>query len=119
MKSSHSFPASSRLRNSAEYRRAWQQGRRYHTKHFILLICPNSVNRLRLGITASRKVGNAVSRNRLKRRLREYFRNHLSHRELSLDISIVAKRQAGLLTHNSLVQELNIAFARLETENHG
>lgn len=114
----YSFPASSRLRSSPEFQRAWQQGRHFHTKHFILILCSNNLNRLRLGLTVSRKVGNAVTRNRLKRRLREYFRNHLSQQKLCLDISIVAKRRSGDLTYPQLVQELSGAFARLETENH-
>lgn len=119
MKGSHSFPASSRLRTSAEFQQAWQLGRRIHTQHFILIVCPNRCKRMRLGITVSRKVGNAVIRNRLKRRLREYFRRNLRPLEAFLDISIVAKRQAGSLPHELLVAELHKAFARLETESHG
>jgi ribonuclease P protein component len=118
VKGNHSFPAASRLRSSREFQNAWQQGRRYHTTHFILILCPNRLNRSRLGLTVSRKVGNAVCRNRLKRRLREYFRHHLKHLDRFLDISIIAKRQAGSLTHDQLHQELHKVIARLETENH-
>lgn len=46
---------------------------------------------LRLGITAGKKIGGAVCRNRAKRRIRELFRIHQSEFKLGLDICIVAR----------------------------
>ena len=51
-------------------------GRRHSSGAFVLIVRPTAGRgrRARLGITASRKVGNAVVRNRVKRRIREWFR---------------------------------------------
>lgn len=72
----------------------------------------------RLGITVSRKVGNAVCRNRLKRWIRELFRVSQQQFCKAADISIVAKRQAGRLSHLQLNREISSVFARLETDHH-
>lgn len=72
----------------------------------------------RLGLTVSRKVGNAVCRNRLKRWLRELFRQHYLLFVKTADVSIIAKRHAGRLSHSQVNLEILTVFARLETEDH-
>lgn len=49
----------------------------------------------RLGITVTRKVGNAVVRNRIKRLVREVFRQHRARLPVGLDLVFVAKQQAA------------------------
>ncbi len=105
------------MRRSYEYEQAWQEGKRYHTTHFVVIIKPGG-SLCRLGLTVSRKVGNAVCRNRIKRWIRELFRNRYKKFGEIVDISIIAKRQAGRLTHFQVDRELLTVFARLETEEH-
>jgi len=69
---------------------------------------------IRLGLTASRKVGNAVARNRARRRLREAARKVLAGRALpAYDLVLVAR--AGTLTRDfaGLVEDLETALERL------
>ena len=112
-----SFPRLRRIRRSSEYQKNWREGARYHTAHFIAVISPGR-DHTRLGLTVSRKVGNAVCRNRLKRWIREFFRHHHKRFGPAVDVAIVAKRQAGRLDHQQLDQELTTLFARLETGHH-
>ncbi len=73
-----------RLRRRAEFLRCYQRGRRRHGA-FVILYAAAQEPRLehaRLGITVSRKVGGAVVRNRLKRRIREIYRRWPRRRSL-------------------------------------
>jgi ribonuclease P protein component len=63
----------------------------------------------RLGITASRKVGNAVVRNRFKRRVREWFRSRRTEFESDLDLVVIARRSGSRLSF----QELDDRLSRL------
>jgi ribonuclease P protein component len=117
VKGEQTFPRTHRICRSSEYQRAWQEGKRYHTTHFVVITNPGRDNS-RLGITVSRKVGNAVCRNRLKRWIREFFRHHHKQFGRAMDISVVAKRQAGRLDHLHVDRELLTVFARLETDQH-
>lgn len=106
-----------RIRRSSDYQRTRQEGKRYHTTHFIVIVNPGRDNS-RLGITVSRKVGNAVCRNRFKRWIRDLFRKSYQRFSLALDISIIAKHHAGSLSHLQVDRELLTVFARLETDYH-
>lgn len=68
------FRPAVRLASHVEFRAVQQRGRRVAARYVTLIGRPNDRGCDRLGIVASRKVGNAVVRNRAKRRLREIFR---------------------------------------------
>lgn len=88
------YPKQARVRRRAEFTVCYERGRRVHTTHFLLFLLPGPEGRARTGMAVSRKVGGAVTRNRIKRLLREFFRLHA--RALpSGDVVAVAKRQAG------------------------
>ena len=113
-----SFPPERRLHRSREFAIVWQGGRKYHTGHLIVVAASGRFEWSRLGVTVSRKVGNAVCRNRIKRWIREYFRHLPSEFLPPVDVNVVVKRRAGSLSHDELDQELRIAFARLEADGH-
>jgi ribonuclease P protein component len=112
------FPASCRLRTSREYTQVWRQGRRCHTTHLLVIALSGSTTETRLGISVSRKVGNAVCRNRIKRWLREYFRLHRTRLAAGVDLSVVVKPGAAALGHAALDQELQGALRRLQVSGN-
>lgn len=103
-----------RLRRRADYLRCYRTGRRRHgasaTVHFV----PNQLGHPRLGITASRKVGNAVVRQRLKRRIREIYRRWKDRGTLPpLDVVVHLKPGAGEVEFPAFREELLRLLASL------
>ena len=117
MKGEQTLEKFRRIRRSSDYQRCWQEGQHYHTTYFVVIVNPGR-DFSRLGITVSRKVGNAVCRNQFKRWIRDLFRNNYKNFGSIVDISIIAKRQARYLSHIQVDQELLKVFARLETDYH-
>lgn len=99
--------AQERLRRRADYLRSYRTGRRRHGSLAILYFVPNQLGHPRLGITASRKVGKAVVRQRLKRRIREIYRRWTNRGQLpALDLIIHLKPEAGKADFQTLRSEL-------------
>jgi ribonuclease P protein component len=84
------------LRNSQQFRRVYEQGQKFHTPYFSAFILRNDGSEHRYGITATRKIGCAVVRNRCKRRLREIIRKY-EFADLRLDgFDLVINVKTGL-----------------------
>jgi ribonuclease P protein component len=86
------FPPARRLRKRREFLHVQQRGRRLYGRRFIYYIQPGATAQTRLGITVSRKVGKAVVRNRIKRFVREVFRQHPDLFPRAVDVVVIAKR---------------------------
>lgn len=71
-----------------------------------MIVSPNEEAFSRLGISVSKKIGNAVRRNRVKRILREIFRRNKSLLEPFLDYVFVAKKRAYELTYREVLDEI-------------
>ncbi len=86
-----------------------RDGVRRSSRHFVMLVAPAGAlapaGTPRLGVTVSRKVGNAVTRNRVKRGIREWFRSRSS--ALEGDVVVIARRGAGQLTSDEARRELS------------
>lgn len=96
-----------RVRRRADYLRCYRTGRRRHGSLATLHFVPNQLGHPRLGITASRKVGKAVVRQRLKRRTREIYRRWQDRGKLpALDLVVHLKPEAGRADFASFQAEL-------------
>ncbi len=82
-----------RLRRPQDFQHVWSEGRSWAHSLFILWAVPNAGARgTRLGLVASRRVGNAVARNRARRLLREAARQLYGHLPAGWDIILLARR---------------------------
>ena len=83
-----------RIRKRSEYQRIQSIGKRFRKDHLIMLYTPSSSSLPRFGITVSRRVGNAVKRNRVKRWIREIIRASNQEWVGAWDVVIIAKPSA-------------------------
>lgn len=99
-------PAEKVLRR-ADYLRCYRTGRRRHGSLAVLHFVPNQLGHPRIGVTASRKVGNSVVRHRLKRRITETYRRwHERDRLPAVDLVIHLKPEARSADPGLFVEEL-------------
>jgi len=100
-----------RLRSAEDYRRASRQGRREQGERFTVLVAPGVEGRARLGIAVPRQVGGAVLRNRLRRLIREYFRQNRALFAANEDVVVVPRPGVGWLRLSELA-EIGTSLAR-------
>ena len=86
------YPPSARVRRRADYRRIQASRSRTHTRHFLVVIVPSGSQRF--GVTVTKKIGNAVVRNRA------LF-------PLATDIVFIAKQGAGKLGYADVLGEVS------------
>ena len=101
------IPASNRLRKPREFQGVRNLGHRIHCGPFIFQ-CRVSKSRSapRLGIVASRRVGNAVKRNYGKRMFRELFRKHAAELPRGSELVIVLRNNFNRHSFNDLEARL-------------
>jgi ribonuclease P protein component len=108
-----------RLRARGEFSLVQQQGRRVATTYMTVLALPNDLDRDRLGIIASRRLGGAVVRNRAKRRIRARFRHQhpdtIAARGLrALDLVVIPRRELVSAPHAILAADFAGVLGRLD-----
>jgi ribonuclease P protein component len=103
------FPKQARLRKRPEFLKLSRWGKKTHSPNFVIITRPNNQGGTRLGLTVSAKVGNAVVRNRLKRLLRECFRQNRHRITPTKDILIIAKKPAAELSFVEIESEFKKA----------
>ncbi len=108
----HNFPKAERIRERQEFTEIFNHSQKTHSSHLILFRRSNSRQSARVGITASRKVGIAVVRNRIKRLIREYYRHHKADFMSGFDYSLVVKKSFSRLSRSAAEDELKAILAK-------
>lgn len=104
--SSFSFPKSRRLTRPLEYERVKRDGSARGGKLLQLSVVPvEDSGRYRVGFVTSRRLGSAVVRNRVRRRLREIVRRHQNHLREGFWIVLVARKDAATAGYRALEHE--------------
>ena len=95
-----------RVTSSADFEETYNQGQSRAGRYMVLWIRRGERVALRLGVVASRAVGNAVQRARAKRRLREAWRINRHHLTGACDVVLVARRRILTAQWPEIVDEL-------------
>jgi len=102
-----------RLLKRAQFLTLSEHGKKVHTGSFLALVLMGTALNNRIGITVSKKVGNSVERNRIKRIIREYFRHNKENISGPRDINIIAKKGLTTLSSRLIIEKLDKLFTKI------
>jgi ribonuclease P protein component len=94
-------------------------GKKVQDRNFIIIYSNGSFKKNRIGITVSKRLGNAVKRNKIKRLIREHFRMNRDKIAECMDINIIAKKNSGEISSEMVFKSLDGIFKKLpRRKNH-
>lgn len=112
----NTFRPDEKIRKRPEYLSIYQHGKRTYARHFTIVAQKNELGYGRLGITVSKKVGDAVRRNRIKRLIREFFRLNKTRLVASRDIVVIGKKGMPRLSYQEVCKELSVLVSHRVNE---
>ena len=83
------------LKKNSDFQNVYKNGKSYANKYLVMYVLENNTDKNRLGISASKKIGNSVIRHRFARLVRESYRLHENIFNSGLDIVVVARKSAS------------------------
>ncbi|NMA67215.1 MAG: ribonuclease P protein component [Clostridiaceae bacterium] len=101
------------LTKNKEFNRVYSKGKFSASKNLVVYTLPNHLNTVRFGITTSKKIGNAVIRNRMRRLIRENLRIIDVQIKDGMDIVIVARKAEASASFDTVGKELRYLFNKL------
>lgn len=94
------------LKKNNDFRLVYKKGKSYANKYLVMYVLENSLDKNRLGISVSKKVGNSIVRHRITRLVRESYRLHEDIFNSSLDIVVVARNSASSVRYAEIESAL-------------
>lgn len=102
------------LTQNREFLRVYNKGKFAVTKNIVLYTLCNSLESNRLGVTVSKKVGNAVVRNRVKRLIKENYRNFEIQLYDGYDIVFVARKSERIPSFKEYKNQIKYLIKKLD-----
>ena len=100
------FPRKERLRRKKDFSVIFKRNRRVHGDNMSLLVGKSEQSGRRVAFIVSRKIGNSVKRNRVKRLLRESYRSHKHLLDDKIEIIFIAKPKIVQANHSIIQNEV-------------
>ncbi len=114
-----SFKKKDRILKRGEFLHLKRSRKKIHDRNFIVIYSDGRVEKSRIGITVSKKAGNAVKRNKIKRLIREHFRMNREKIAGFVDINVIAKKKAGEISTDMVFKSLDGIYKKIpRRENH-
>ena len=102
------------LKKNSDFQKVYRQGKSYANRYLVMYVLENGLDKNRIGISVSKKVGNSVVRHRITRLVRESYRLHESVFNSGLDMVIIARPAAASIGY----EEAESALLHLEKLHH-
>jgi ribonuclease P protein component len=112
---SERFTKSDRILARSSFKRVYEQGRKYQSKYFTAFVLATPVGGSRIGITATRRIGGAVERNKTRRLIREAFRKNKKTAPTGLEIVLNVKAAMVGADFKSFEADFVAFLRRLDT----
>ena len=116
---SEALPKSKRIAKRRDFLRVYETGRKIVSRYVVLFVAASELPHSRIGITATKKLGKANIRNRLKRWTREVYRRQREPLGLdahSLDVVVNVKPNAASASFQDYSRDLSRALERVARE---
>ena len=91
-----------RLRSNRDFKKVYKVGKAYYNRNFTIIVKKNKLLGSRVGFSITKKHGNAVKRNKLKRRLKEITRHNIDLINEGYDLIIIPKQNTKNLKYQEL-----------------
>lgn len=99
-----------KLKSNGDFRRLYGRGKSFVSPNVVIYIMSSRKDRVRLGITAGKKIGGAVQRNRAKRLIYAAFRECLPHLNSGVDVVAVARTKILTAKSSFVAKDLKKQF---------
>jgi ribonuclease P protein component len=93
----------------SDFERIKNSGMKAHDRHIFAVFIPSAAGNTRIGITVTKRVGNAVTRNRIRRFVREFYRQNRNLLKGMWDINFIARHSAAEAAH----EDINTCLTRI------
>ena len=91
-----------RLRNNDDFKMVYKKGKNYWNRNLILYVMKNGLGYSRIGFSVTKKIGNSVVRNRIRRRMKEICRQNIGNIREGYDIIFIPKKNVVDITYRDL-----------------
>lgn len=91
-----------RLRNNMEFKKVYNGGKNYWNRNLVLYVRKNNLENSRVGYSITKKIGNSVVRNKVRRRMKEIYRLNFNNIKSGYDIILIPKKNIVDISYREL-----------------
>ena len=102
------------LKKNKEFSYVYAKGKSFATKRLVLVYLPRRYGGVRVGFTVSKKVGNSVMRNRLRRRFREAYRTYLGEIRRDAHIIFIARAPVAEAEFREILKDMRYLLTKAQ-----
>ena len=96
-----------RLKKRYQFNYVYKSGEHFSGEHIVLYVVSSKTKNIKVGLAVTKKVGHAVVRNRIRRRLREIIKAKISTLKQSYNIIVVARDNISSASFETLTNEFS------------